>query len=152
MWCFNDLSKVRKYPLEITYPFSNFNGSNVEVWEWTSNLIVYFIMDVIAYPCWYLSYFMLVKGATGQLEVPNDKLPSGRWFVVARAGSWFTYIGDSIYAVTIHWTKIVLWVMFRKGNVLFVSITNPYFKNVFTLHLSLYTAELLQFACKGILI
>ena len=24
---------------EITYPFPNFNGATVEIWEWTSNLI-----------------------------------------------------------------------------------------------------------------
>ena len=27
---------------EITYPFPNFNGTTVEVWEWISNLIPYF--------------------------------------------------------------------------------------------------------------
>ena len=37
---------------EITYPFANFNGCIVEVWERTSNFIPYFIMDVITYSCW----------------------------------------------------------------------------------------------------
>ena len=37
---------------EITYPFPNFNGCTVEVWEWKSNFIPHFIMDVITYPCW----------------------------------------------------------------------------------------------------
>ena len=32
---------------EITYPFPNFNGYIVEVWEWISNFIPYFILDVI---------------------------------------------------------------------------------------------------------
>ena len=36
---------------EITYPFLNFNGCTVEVYEWISNFIPYFIMDVITYPC-----------------------------------------------------------------------------------------------------
>ena len=27
---------------EITYPFPNFNGTTVEVWEWISNFIPYF--------------------------------------------------------------------------------------------------------------
>ena len=27
---------------EITYPFPNFNGFTVEVWEWISNFILYF--------------------------------------------------------------------------------------------------------------
>ena len=31
---------------EITYPFLNFNGCPVEVWEWISNFIQIFIMDV----------------------------------------------------------------------------------------------------------
>ena len=37
---------------EITYPYPNFNGRTVEVWEWISNFITHYIMDVIAYPCW----------------------------------------------------------------------------------------------------
>ena len=37
---------------EITYPFPNFNGTTVEVWEWISNFIPYFIEYVISYPCW----------------------------------------------------------------------------------------------------
>ena len=36
--------------VEITYPFSNFNGAAVEVWEWINNFIPYFKMDVIKYP------------------------------------------------------------------------------------------------------
>ena len=32
---------------EITYPFLNFNGATVEVWEWISNIIPHFIMDVL---------------------------------------------------------------------------------------------------------
>ena len=35
---------------EITYPFPNFNGCSVEVWEWISNFIPHLI--VITYPCW----------------------------------------------------------------------------------------------------
>ena len=31
----------------ITYPFPNFNGAIVEVWEWISNLIPNFAMGVI---------------------------------------------------------------------------------------------------------
>ena len=49
----------------MTYPFPNFNGYTVEVWEWIRNLIPYFIIDVITYPYWGTSYTMLVKGATG---------------------------------------------------------------------------------------
>ena len=37
---------------EITYPFLNFNGNAVEVWERIYNFIPHFIMDVITYTCW----------------------------------------------------------------------------------------------------
>ena len=36
---------------EITYPFSNFNGEAVEVWEWISNFISHFTVHIITYPC-----------------------------------------------------------------------------------------------------
>ena len=51
---------------EITYPFPNFNGATVEVWEWTSNFIPHLIMDFITYPCWDLRQSMLVKGALAE--------------------------------------------------------------------------------------
>ena len=31
---------------EITYPFPNFNGIAIEVWEWINNFLQHFIMDV----------------------------------------------------------------------------------------------------------
>ena len=37
---------------EITYPFLNFNGATVEVWEWISNFIPLITGRVITYPCW----------------------------------------------------------------------------------------------------
>ena len=36
---------------EIIYPFPNFNGEPVEVWEWIGNFIPHFIMNVITYSC-----------------------------------------------------------------------------------------------------
>ena len=39
---------------EITYPFPNFNGGDVEVWEWMNNFTQHFLMDAITYqvkPC-----------------------------------------------------------------------------------------------------
>ena len=48
---------------EITHLFPNFNGITIEVWEWMSNCISRFIMDVIIYSCWDWSYSTLVKGA-----------------------------------------------------------------------------------------
>ena len=38
--------------VEIAYPFPNFNGCTVEVWEWISNFIPHFTMYVITYTCW----------------------------------------------------------------------------------------------------
>ena len=35
---------------EITYPFPNFNGTTVEVWEWITNFIPHFTEHVIIYP------------------------------------------------------------------------------------------------------
>ena len=35
---------------KITYPFPNFNGWKVEVWEWISYFTPHFLMDVITYP------------------------------------------------------------------------------------------------------
>ena len=32
---------------EITYPFTNLNGGNVNISDWISNFIPHFIMDVI---------------------------------------------------------------------------------------------------------
>ena len=37
---------------EITFPFLNFNGSTVKVYEWISNFTPHIIMCVITYPCW----------------------------------------------------------------------------------------------------
>ena len=37
---------------EITYPFPNFNGATVEVWEWMSNFILHLTEHVITYPRW----------------------------------------------------------------------------------------------------
>ena len=48
---------------EITYPFLNFNGAIVDVWEWISNFIPHYTWHVITYPCWDQSESLLVKGA-----------------------------------------------------------------------------------------
>ena len=37
---------------EFTYPFLNFNGCTIEVYEWISNFIPHVIEHVITYPCW----------------------------------------------------------------------------------------------------
>ena len=40
---------------EIMYTFPNFNSYTIEVWEWISNFITHFIMDVITCPFWDLN-------------------------------------------------------------------------------------------------
>ena len=35
---------------EVTYPFPNFNGAAIEVWEWISNFIQHITGHVITYP------------------------------------------------------------------------------------------------------
>ena len=35
----------------ITYPFPNFNGCTVEVWEWISNYILNFNVNAVTYSC-----------------------------------------------------------------------------------------------------
>ena len=37
---------------EITYPFVNFNGSSVDVWEWIKNFTPHFAGHVIFYTEW----------------------------------------------------------------------------------------------------
>ena len=52
----------------MTFPFLNFNGATVEVWEWISNFIPHYTVYVITYPYWDQSQSMLVKGATGVIH------------------------------------------------------------------------------------
>ena len=69
---------------ENTYPFPNFNGFTVEVWEWISIFISHYVMDVITYPCCDESQSMLTKGALGY-NVPSwaiwwrQSLSQKRW-------------------------------------------------------------------------
>ena len=37
---------------EISYPFPNFGGATIDIWERISNYITHFKMDLITYPCW----------------------------------------------------------------------------------------------------
>ena len=48
---------------EITFSIPNCNGCTVKIWEWISNFIPYFTGHVVTYPCWELSYSLLLKGA-----------------------------------------------------------------------------------------
>ena len=48
---------------EITYSFPNFHGAIVEIWEWISDFVPHFIVNVVTYPWWNYSESVLVKGA-----------------------------------------------------------------------------------------
>ena len=37
---------------EIIYPFPNFNGATIEIWEWISNFIPHITEHVITYSYW----------------------------------------------------------------------------------------------------
>ena len=52
---------LKKVLDEITYPFPNFNGCTVEVWERINNFIPHIMMDVITYPCWYYMFIFIDK-------------------------------------------------------------------------------------------
>ena len=93
----------RKMWNEITFPFTNLNGSTVEVWEWTSNFITHIIMDVMTYPCWDLSLTMLVKGATGNNFPFNVNITSNHtkklWYLfLMKAQLSFYYIYCYLYS------------------------------------------------------
>ena len=59
---------------ENTYLFPNVNGAAVEIWEWISNFTSHFIMDIITYPCWDSSKFILVKGSLMSLTPEHQLL------------------------------------------------------------------------------
>ena len=56
---------------EITYPFPNFNGCTVEVWEWISNFTLHSKMDVIDYPSW-IKIFKVMLAKRAQQCVTDD--------------------------------------------------------------------------------
>ena len=67
----------------VTYPFPNFNGCTVEVWEWISKFIAHFLMDVITYPCWGKNKCMLVKGSQGIHDFrPGNNIIAAHIYVI----------------------------------------------------------------------
>ena len=49
---------------ENTYPFSDFNGATMGVWESINHFIPHFTGLMTTCPCWFLSWIILVKWAT----------------------------------------------------------------------------------------
>ena len=56
---------------ELTYPFPNFNGAAIEIWEWINNFILHFTGHVITNLCWHLSLSVQVKGTAGDCNNHN---------------------------------------------------------------------------------
>ena len=75
---------------EIIYPFSNFNGCTFEVWGWISYSTQWFIMDVITFPYWDLSWSMWVKGPIIKLETNRSKSKTAAHACVfiSHQGAW----------------------------------------------------------------
>ena len=67
---------------EIIYPFPNFNGCIVEVWEEISNFVTHFSGHMITYPCWGFSYTMLVKGAPVERRLATGRKAINFWFTI----------------------------------------------------------------------
>ena len=80
---------------EITYPFPNFNGATVEVWEWISNFISHFSghrMRLLIHVRIKVKPYISVKGA------PADYTKLGLWFNPRCAAliDWFSETGKHI--------------------------------------------------------
>ena len=71
---------------EITYPFPNFNGCTVEVWEWINNFIPHFIMVTINFPCMLglkFNHAVLVKGFPDIYNFSHHK-----WSLLSSIENW----------------------------------------------------------------
>ena len=66
-----------KVRVEIIYPFPNFNGCTVEVWEWISNFIPKVIMGLITYPCWYYNSIQVSKRGLWSIYKSTDIMLAG---------------------------------------------------------------------------
>ena len=62
---------------EITYPFPNFNGGTVEVWEGISNFVPHLTRHVVTYPCWDKSLNMFIKKGPRKFVNPEASLWAG---------------------------------------------------------------------------
>ena len=54
---------------EGTYPFPNFNGTAVEIWEWIGDFILHFIIGVITYLCRVLKLIHVSKRGPGFMHM-----------------------------------------------------------------------------------
>ena len=61
-YCIFIQTSLKCIPKCVQFTFPNINGAVVEVWEWISNSISHFIMDVITYPSWDYNQNILRRG------------------------------------------------------------------------------------------
>ena len=87
---------------EITYPFPNFNGTPIEVWEWISNFIPCFVIDVITYPCRDQSWSIPVKEAPGIISWVKKTKPCSA--VYSDDLSWDNPLPVELICVASHWS------------------------------------------------
>ena len=80
---------------EITYPFPYFNSwaSAVEVWEWVSNLIAYFILGAITYSCY--------KNTERHTADTIVSWPNPKQWVIVHTSDLMMIIRQSIYILSI---------------------------------------------------
>ena len=100
---------------EITYPFPNFNSTNVVVSEWRRNFVSHFTGHMITYPCWDVGFHYAVwntwlEGLSRQkprpkAEVMSSLRPEGHVFHTAwdtMIKSYYSTLADWLFSVFIH--------------------------------------------------
>ena len=68
----------------ITYPFPNFNGATIEVWEWLSNFVPHFTWHFIAYPISMVGLKLIHVNKRGQGFRTGGKQSSSKLSDVSR--------------------------------------------------------------------
>ena len=53
---------------DVNYPFPNYDGDTVEVWEGISNFVLHFIVHVITFPSWDWKFIYASKSGPRNLD------------------------------------------------------------------------------------
>ena len=70
---------------EITYPFPNFNGCTVKIWEWISIFILHFIIPSLDFNSYYNeSGYLRHENPVGRFDKCSDPLPpqAVKWYLL----------------------------------------------------------------------
>ena len=103
---------------DITFPFPNFNGCTVEVWEWISNFISHFTEHVITYPCLGLKLNYVSKRSPGvAIELSRDRVifPYLCLFLCEKCTFHYEQPLDMSYTIFV-WT-IYLGICFKRSQI-----------------------------------